>query len=689
MSATPGVAARRRYQRIKQLYLATRELAPGPRDGLLDRICGADRALRAAVRELIDQETGDGPTVPAVPLAAPRPAPSSGDRVGPYQLVRTLGAGGTGVVHLATDTRLARLVALKFLAPRAGETLDARRRLLDEARAASALDHPNICTVYDVGETDGQTWMAMAYCSGETLQEALRRGPLPLERALSVAFAVCRGLAAAHRRGIVHRDVKPANLILGEEGDVKILDFGIAAPARHSAPAGEPVGTPGYMAPEQVRGGVVGPPADVWAVGALLYEMLGGAPPFPGARVAALLYAVVHEAPRPLADLCPGVPAAVAELVERCLQKDPADRYPDAAALLAALGDADRRRGAGAASPRRIAAASVRPFAQRKVLEGFHHLSGWSLGSAVEAFRAAAATDPDCAPAWVGLARVHALQGLIGWRPATEAYADAEEAARQALARDPDSAGGLTALAQVETYRGGDLRAAWKEAQRAVDLDPGAAFGHHIAAGVALAFDDPDAAVHGLERTLELDPLDRCPALLLARAHLRRHAFDGAVAASRDNLELFPDMQPSRELLWRALWFGGRAAEARAEAEKLPGERGALLAAFSAGRLAEARRLAATAEDAWRARLADGEPAMLATAALAENRALLGDADATLAWIEKLASLTGGAFNASQVLPLPDVDFLRADPRFAALLARLGLPASFARVGGPPPSGGA
>jgi eukaryotic-like serine/threonine-protein kinase len=334
-----------RYHRVKALYLDARELPAGEREEWLARQAGDDPSLAGEVRALLSCETetawhaGSGP-FDAPPLLHARP----GDRVGPYEVEGLLGAGGMAVVYKAHDTRLGRPVALKFLAPSRTADPLARRRFEREARAASALDHANICTLYDIGESDGRTWLAMAYCEGETLAERLARGPLPVAEAIAVAFGVARGLAAAHRRGIVHRDVKPANVVLvagGEGGgvDVKLLDFGIAllvdqAPLTvESATAG----TPGYMAPEQVRGEAVGPAADVWAVGALVYEMLAGRPPFAGDSAPALLYSALHLAPPPLAALRPEAPPWLVETAARCLAKEPAERPPDAAALLAEL----------------------------------------------------------------------------------------------------------------------------------------------------------------------------------------------------------------------------------------------------------------------------------------------------------------------------------------------------------------
>ncbi len=196
-----------------------------------------------------------------------------------YRILGPIGIGGMGVVYRAEDTRLGRRVALKFLPPMLTPNSRAKARFLNEARAASALDHPNICTIYEVGETaEGQLYLAMACYEGETLKRRLERGPLETAEALHIALQVARGLAKAHSQGIVHRDIKPANLMITADGIVKILDFGIAKLPEQTR-GGPLLGTPGYMSPEHARGEEVDARTDVWSLGAVLHEMLTGRPP--------------------------------------------------------------------------------------------------------------------------------------------------------------------------------------------------------------------------------------------------------------------------------------------------------------------------------------------------------------------------------------------------------------------------
>ncbi len=260
-----------------------------------------------------------------------------GKEVGPYRIIDRLGGGGMGVVYKAEDTRLGRTVALKFLSPELLANESLRKRFLHEARAASLIDHPNVCHVYEVGETeDGRAYMAMSYCEGRSLREVINAGPVPPREAFSIAFGIAQGLWAAHRRGIVHRDIKPANVILTDEGFVRIVDFGLALLVDSSrvTTSGVTVGTVAYMSPEQTSDSQVSPNTDIWSLGVTLYELLTGRLPFRGEINAALLYSIVHEPHTPLADVDSSIPRACVRIIDRCLEKDPTKRYQTMEELL-------------------------------------------------------------------------------------------------------------------------------------------------------------------------------------------------------------------------------------------------------------------------------------------------------------------------------------------------------------------
>jgi tetratricopeptide (TPR) repeat protein len=337
-----------RWRRIEALLDEVFERPAEERRAVLDKACAGNPELRAQMEALLtaDEEAGGFLATPAHQAAvelladtAGEAAPLANRELGPYRLVREIGSGGMGVVYEAEDTRLRRRVAVKLLPPELSRDRGAKERFLREARAASALDDPNICTVHDVGECDGQLYIVMAYYEGETLKERLAKGPLPESEARQVAIEVARALARAHEAGIVHRDIKPANVMLTGRGKVKVLDFGIAK-MRGDATltrAGSSLGTPAYMSPEQARGEPVDGRTDVWSLGALLYEMLAGRRPFPGDDERAVLAAIQSRKPEPLERIRPEVPPELSRTVAKALAKNPAERHQSAAELLSDL----------------------------------------------------------------------------------------------------------------------------------------------------------------------------------------------------------------------------------------------------------------------------------------------------------------------------------------------------------------
>jgi len=276
-----------------------------------------------------------------------------GTNVAHYRIEREIGAGGMGVVYLARDTRLERPVALKFVRP-GDDPGRPRSSLLREARAACALNHPNVCTVHEVGDADGATYIVMEYVEGQTLSDRIAAGPLAPDAVIAIGGQIAAALAHAHERGIVHRDLKSANVRLGPEDRIKVLDFGLSRriggtegdvtrPSESLADAGGMAGTLPYLSPEVLRGGTADAQADLWALAVTLYEMCAGRRPFGGATPYETSAAILQANPPPLPS---GVPAPLRRVVERGLARDAASRFPDAAALRRALEEAARGRGA-------------------------------------------------------------------------------------------------------------------------------------------------------------------------------------------------------------------------------------------------------------------------------------------------------------------------------------------------------
>ncbi len=340
-----------RFPRVAALFHEARQRHGGEQAAFLDEACGGDRELRAEVDALLGADAGAdgfladaGIGVASLLLDDAAPVMTTGAMVGPYRIERSLGRGGMGVVYLAEDTRLARLVSLKVLHPQDTSDDTRRERLRLEARAAAALAHPNVAAVHALEEIDGQLFIVSDYVPGRTAREHLDSGgPLGVADAIDVARQAARGLEAAHRQGIIHRDLKPENILIGENGVVRILDFGIARmiasePERERLTAtGVMVGTPGYMAPEQLDGAPGDARSDVFALGTVLYELVSGMNPFQGKTSSSTAARILTLDPAPLSTLNPLFPPALDAIVARCLKKSPAERYASAAEVAAEL----------------------------------------------------------------------------------------------------------------------------------------------------------------------------------------------------------------------------------------------------------------------------------------------------------------------------------------------------------------
>jgi class 3 adenylate cyclase/predicted Ser/Thr protein kinase/tetratricopeptide (TPR) repeat protein len=264
---------------------------------------------------------------------------TTGRRFSHYQILDKVGEGGMGVVFKAEDTKLKRVIALKFLSPDSTRDEEARERFLNEARAAALLNHPNICTIHDIDQFGGQFFIAMEYIAGDNLSDRLQSGPLPVDEAVRLAIQVVEGLDSAHERGIVHSDIKSANIMVNDRGQVKILDFGLARLSGRAelSKSGSIRGTLACMSPEQIRGAAGDPRSDIWSLGVLLYEMVTGRLPFAGERQAAVIQAVLNEPPPLPSEIDDSLPRELEGIILTCLRKDPADRFPSTQPLLTEL----------------------------------------------------------------------------------------------------------------------------------------------------------------------------------------------------------------------------------------------------------------------------------------------------------------------------------------------------------------
>ena len=254
---------------------------------------------------------------------------------GKYKIKDVAGKGGMGIVYKAEDTKLKRYVALKFLPPELTRDKEAKERFVLEAQAAAALSHPNICTIHEINEEEGESFIAMEYIDGQSLRARIGKEPINIEEALDIVIQVAEGLNEAHSKGIIHRDIKSANIMVTDKGQAKIMDFGLAKVKGGTllTREGTTLGTVAYMSPEQARGEEVDQRTDIWSLGVVLYEMFSGRLPFMGDREASILYSVVHEEPKPLKDIKPDIPSEVEQIISRALNKKPESRYSSSAEM--------------------------------------------------------------------------------------------------------------------------------------------------------------------------------------------------------------------------------------------------------------------------------------------------------------------------------------------------------------------
>lgn len=341
-----------RNRQIDRVFQAALACQPAMRQAFLDEACSDDPELRRAVESLLssDKQARSFIESPAIEIAPElithaHITNATGKVIGPYKLEVPIGEGGMGKVYRAHDMRLGRRVALKLLDPSLTGNADQRTRFLREARLASSLDHPNICAVYEVGEIDGGLFIAMQYVEGETLRAIIKGRPLKLDSLLSISMQVADALAEAHDAGIIHRDIKPGNIIITPKGQAKVLDFGLAKllerpedeAETHLTMTGAVMGTPASMSPEQAKGVPADRRSDIFSFGGVMYQMATGQIPFRGRTKAEVIAALLHQPHTPALELNKEIPVQLSSVIDRALAKDPADRHQTMSEMIAGL----------------------------------------------------------------------------------------------------------------------------------------------------------------------------------------------------------------------------------------------------------------------------------------------------------------------------------------------------------------
>ncbi len=717
-----------------------------------------------------------------------------GQTLGRYRIVERLGEGGMGVVFRGEDPRLERDVALKVLKQDALHDEDSKHRFRLEARALSRLLHPNIATLFDFDSDGGVDFLVLEFVPGESLARTLANGPLPETRARAIALDVTEGLQAAHEKGIVHRDLKPGNIVITPRGRAKVLDFGLArvmpgaANVTQSATISGPsalVGTVPYMSPEQVRDGRVDASSDLYALGALLFEMTTGRRPFVGDDVLSLLYQIVHEPAPLLRVMRPGLSAELEAVVSRCLEKAPLRRFSDAGALLRALRGESSDDGRGL--PTRTASSSVDalesgpgrgirslvvlPFENRSgdpaqeyfadgmtdaliadlaqiaalrvisrtsamrfkgihpplseiarelrvdgVVEGsalrvhaiadeiriqvtpderarlrskgavnpaahvaylqgsflWNRFTGESVKEAIRRYEEALAIDPNYAAAYAGLADSYVMLANHHILPPREGYSLGRKAAERGLSLDESLAELHTSLGWIHRLFDWDWLAAERESLRAVQLNPGYAFGRSRYALLLSGMGRHEEAIAEAQRAHELDPLNLLTYTVVGDTLFYARRFDRSVVPYRKCLELDPTFGAAHTDLARSLEHLGRADEAIEEfvrgtagpdGRSRPSSGLAILYA-RAGRQDDARSTLESVQ-------ALAQKQFVSPYGIASYYAVIGDNDRALDWLEKAYAERDGTLVWLKVHPR--LDGLRGEPRFRDLVARMRL----------------
>jgi serine/threonine protein kinase/Tol biopolymer transport system component/Tfp pilus assembly protein PilF len=698
-----------RWQQIKAVLEEALERDPLERESYLNEACSGDSDLRAEVEALIDSHARSGDFIesPAYEVLSDSLTQTGlvpGTSIGPYEIIRRLGSGGMGDIYLAEDTRLGRKVALKALPAHFTKDAERVRRFQLEAKAASALSHPNIITIYEIGHLDHLHYIVFEFIDGQTLRQRMATAPLSIAESLHIAGSVATALLAAHDAGIVHRDIKPENVMLRANDFVKVLDFGLAKLSERKAAVSEAstlfqtepgivMGTTPYLSPEQARGLGIDPRTDIWSLGVVLYEMVAGRPPFEGPTNSDVMVAILGREPVPLPRYRPEVPTELEWIIKKALRKDRDERYQTAREFLADLKHLSQRlefeeRSLDTTDSGKLQLSSGAIYQKRPTdnVEAYHaYLKGrfcWSkrndedVRNAIEYFKKAIDADPTFALAYVGLADSYLVIGGFGIATLApkEAYPKAREALERALEIDDTLAEAHASLGYCLANYDWNWIAAKREFNRALELKPDYAVAHHWYAFIFLAaFGRLDEAIEEMQSSLSLDPLSLPVGSNIGLVLYLARRNEEALARFKHNFELDRSFVYTHWQMSLAYEACGRYDEAIAGFRKaielsptstLPR---ALLARTYAlsGKRSEALTLLDELNEL-------STQHYVSSYRIAAVYAALGDRDRAFKWLDHAYESRDTWLIWLAVDPV--VDSLRSDERFNELLRRIGLP---------------
>jgi serine/threonine protein kinase len=567
-----------RWATVKQIHQAALDRPVSERTVFLDEICTGDEALRAEIQSLLSyqDEAESFIEVPAIEVAARVLSEDLenilvGRVLGHYHVAAFLGAGGMGEVYLALDPRLDRTVALKILPPDLASDPDRMQRFTREAKAASALNHPNVAVIFDVGESGGIPYIVMEHVEGHTLAAKIAGQPLAVTDVIHIAAQVADALDAAHSKGITHRDIKPANLMLTPRGQVKVLDFGIAKMTQQEETSltgqwsadgqtavGSVIGSAAHMSPEQIVGRAVDSRSDLFSLGVAMYEMATGRLPFTGGTRAELIDRILHAPPESITIMNHGIPFELERITLRCLEKSLERRYQSARDLLTDLRELKRQIDTGIAAAKSTIGNDPTSRDAARPLEAYelvgrgraHLLSGsfFELPQAVSTFQAASELDPTYAAAHAGLALALCAQAISRAVPQREAFAEAKAAALRALAMDDECADAQVALGQVLFFSEWDWLGAERSFQRALEINPNHPEAYLHYGGLMEALGRLDRGLQLKQQALERDPTSALTLMLIAVSFWNQRRFDDTITWVNKALDRDPTNLFAREL---------------------------------------------------------------------------------------------------------------------------------------------